>query len=320
MHAADGIDMEEDMYIIDSHCDTIYILDKGKQKLVNPYNFSKKHPQLQFCAMFCTYAEDTPEDSFKRAVRYTGHFAMSMADPKNNIVWVKSYDEIKNALENGKHAGLLTIEGGSCIKDSLEVFEDFYNVGVRVFGLAWHSNSLAKCNNLNGEDDTGLTDFGRAVIARGNELGMIFDASHLSDKSFWDVIELTKKPLIASHSNFRSLCPHTRNLTDDMAKAIFEHDGMIGLNLAPGFIHEAKEKRTVATLFEHFDYCLALGGENHIGFGGDIDGINSYPAPLDLNYSIHDALIEYMLEHNYSEELIEKLAYKNYMSYLEKYL
>ena len=309
------------MYIIDSHCDTLMAFDEGKQELINSYNISQKYCQLQFFAMFCTFKNDSPVDSYKRALRYADNFKSYVSDPKNRIVGVKSYNDIQNAFAEGKHAAMLTIEGGSCINDSVDVFEDFYNMGVRVFGLAWHSNSLAKCNRLaEGETDTGLTDFGRQIIRKGNELGMIFDASHLSDKSFWDTIELTKKPLIASHSNFRSFCQHSRNLTDEMAKAIIDRDGMIGLNLCPPFIHDMPEKQTVESLFLHLEHGLSLGAEDHIGFGGDIDGIEHYPAPLELSRSIHDQLIEFMLRENYSDTLVEKVSYKNYLSYLKKYL
>lgn len=309
------------MYIVDSHCDSIMTLDDGKQKLVNPYNFSQKHNQLQFVAMYCSWQGDTPEDSYNRTVRYIGHFAIAMANEKDKILPVKTYADIERAFSEGKHAALLAIEGGSGIKGSRKVFKEFYNVGVRVFGLAWLSNDLAKSNRLEeGEEDTGLTELGKTIIADGNELGMIFDVSHLSDKSFWDTAELSKKPIIASHSNFRSICGHSRNLTDEMAKEIFRQDGMIGLNLCTAFIHEEKPQRTVETLFKHLDHCLSLGGEDHIGFGGDIDGIESYPTPLTQERSVHDQLIELMLRSNYSEELVNKVAYENYMRFLKKHL
>jgi membrane dipeptidase len=125
--------------------------------------------------------------------------------------------------------------------------------------------------------------------------------------------------VIATHSNFRTLCPHSRNLTDDMARRIIADGGMIGLNLATGFIHEEQEKRTVEYLFRHLDHCLTLGGENNIGFGCDIDGIERYPAPLTLENSIHDQLIDYMQKH-YPERIVEKVAGENYLTFLKKWL
>ncbi len=308
------------MYIIDSHCDTLMKVDKGGT-LVNPYNLSLKFNQLQFYAMFCTYKNDSLEDSYRRALRFIEHFTREVSKKEYNIAPVKTYRDIVNAFENNKNAALLTVEGGSCIDNSVEVFEEFYNAGVRVFGLAWHSNDLAKCNDLNGsEDDTGLGKLGRSVVEKGNELGMIFDVSHLSDKSFWDLAEISKKPIVATHSNFRAICDHSRNLTDEMAREIFRQDGIIGLNLAKSFIHSDKDKQTAENLFRHLDHCLELGGEDHIGFGCDIDGIGSYPDPLDESSSMHDRLLEIMAGRGYSNDLIEKVAYKNYLSFLKKYL
>jgi membrane dipeptidase len=124
---------------------------------------------------------------------------------------------------------------------------------------------------------------------------MIFDVSHLSDKAFWDVIELAKKPVIATHSNFRDLCPHSRNLTKDMAKALIDKGGVIGLNFYPKFISENPEEHTIAGLFKHLDYCLEKFGDNNIAFGCDIDGVSGdYLPSLDRKRSIHDQFIEFM--------------------------
>ena len=149
---------------------------------------------------------------------------------------------------------------------------------------------------------------------------MIFDVSHLSDKAFWDVIELAKKPVIATHSNFRDLCPHSRNLTYDMAKALIDKGGVIGLNFYPKFISENPEEHTIAGLFKHLDYCLENFGEDGIGFGGDIDGTSGrFPRDFDLTYSIHDQLIDFLQKH-YSETVVEKVAGGNYLRFLKENL
>jgi membrane dipeptidase len=310
------------MYIVDSHCDSIQLVDKGKFPLVNPCNFSTSHKQLQFVAMFCMSRDGNLEEAYKRAVRYIGHFNIAMQKEADKVVQVRTYQDIERAFAENKHAALLSVEGGSGIKGSKDVLRDFYYAGVRVFGLAWLSNELAKSNRIApGEEDTGLTDLGREIVATGNELGMIFDVSHLSDKSFWDLAEISKKPLIASHSNFRSLCPHSRNLTDDMARFIVEHDGMIGLNMYPEFIDENSNRQTVDRYFDHLDYCIDKYGADNVGFGGDVDGTSGeYPSPITEDRSIHDQFMEVMYRRGYSEEIIEKFAYKNYLKFLKKYL
>ena len=169
-------------------------------------------------------------------------------------------------------------------------------------------------------EDTGLTEKGKEIIKFGNELGIIFDVSHLSDKSFWDLIEIAKKPVIATHSNFRAVSNHSRNLTDDMAKALIDKGGVIGLNIFKPAVSTDPAKQDLPYFFKHLDHCLEKFGDNNIAFGGDIDGVNDdYLPSLDLNRSIHDQFIEFMQKH-YSESVIEKVAYKNYMEFFKKYL
>jgi len=310
------------MYIVDSHCDSIAKVANGTYGIVNPYNFSKKHLQLQYAAMFCAWEGDTVQEAYERTVRYIGHFAITMASETDHVVWVKTWADIEKAFAEGKHAALLALESATGVKGSPKILREFYNVGVRVVGLTWLTNELAKSNRLaEGEEDTGLTGTGREIVKEGNRLGMIFDVSHNSDRTFWDLAELSEKPIMATHSNFRSLCGHSRNLTDDMAKEIIRQDGMIGLNLCTDFVHEEKAQQTVENLFRHLDHCLALGGEDHIGFGCDIDGVGGvYPTPITEENSIHDQLIEHMLKHNYSETLIRKVAGENHLCFLRKYL
>ena len=309
------------MFIVDSHCDSIQRVEQKLFHIVNPYNYSRKHPQLQFVAMMTGWPGDKDNDSWKRACRYTGLFALSMASESDRVIQVKTYADIERAFSEGKHGALLSIESATGLKNSTDLLERFYNVGVRVIGLTWLSNDLAKSNRVfdDGEEDTGISEIGREFVEKGNELGVIWDVSHVSDKTFWDLAEISRKPLIATHSNFRALCSHSRNLTDDMAKHIIASGGMIGLNLAKGFIHDESDKRTVEYLFKHLDHCLELGGENNIGFGCDIDGIESYPEPLTLEDSIHDQLIEFIQRH-YSESIVNKVAGENYLAYLKKYL
>ncbi len=232
------------------------------------------------------------------------------------------YNDIEAAFNEGKHAVMLTMEGGSGINGDIKNLEYFFNRGVRVFGLAWLTNELATSNRLDQfGNDTGLTPLGIEAVKECNRLGMILDVSHLSDRSFYQVLELSKKPIMATHSNFRSLCSHSRNLTDEMAKEIIKQDGMIGLNLYTEFIDDIPNMRTAENLFRHLDHCLELGGENNIGFGCDIDGCDGiYPAPLSESCSMHDCLLEIMQKRNYSSTLIKKIAGENHLNFLKKYL
>ena len=310
------------MYIVDSHCDSIQQVSGRRHPLVNPYNVSQKYNQLQMYAMFCGWPGEDANASYKRATRYMGLFSVAIDNESDKIVKVKTYADIENAFAQGKHAALLTMEGGTGIMGDPQIFREFYNFGVRVFGMSWCHNDLALCNKIldEGGEDTGLTEKGKEIVKVGNEIGMIFDVSHISDKGFWDLIELAKKPVIATHSNFRSVCNHSRNLTDDMAKALIDKGGVIGLNIYKAIVHEDKDKQDTPYLFKHLDYCLEKFGDNNIAFGCDIDGVSGdYFPSLDRKLSIHDQFIEFMQKH-YSEEVIEKVAYKNYMEFLKNNL
>lgn len=312
------------MFLVDSHCDSIGRTAKGECGFVNPYNFSRRFPQLQFAALFCSLPGDTPEKSRERTVRYLGHFFIALSKEKERLAQVRTYAEIETALNEGRHAALLTVEGGAGIasEDDLPFFRDLFAVGVRVFGMTWLTNALGTSNRWeeDGGADEGLTALGREVVAEGNRLGMVFDVSHLSDRSFYEMAALSQKPVVATHSNFRALCGHSRNLTDDMARELIRQGGMIGLNLCPAFVHREPERQTVETLFCHLEHGLSLGGEDAMGFGGDIDGIDGYPRPLTEADSIHDQLVEAMLRRNYPERLVNKVCYENYLCFLKKHL
>lgn len=312
------------MFIVDSHCDSLSLIVNGKaDELINAYNFSSAYLQLQFAAAFCAVADENEAQSYERALEFIDAFEIALKKHSDTAVRVCTFADIERAIAEKKHAFMLSLEGaGKAILENRSIVRRFYDAGARVIGLAWDSNALVKSNRIEeGEVDTGLSELGRAIAEEINSLGMIFDVSHLSDKGFYDIAEISDKPIIASHSNFRAVCAHSRNLTDDMASLIFKSDGMIGLNFYPPFISQSSELQAVEGLFRHIDHGLSLGGENHIGFGGDIDGTSGeYPYPLNEYSSMHDKVIEMMLCHNYSEALVRKISGENYIDYLRKYL
>lgn len=311
------------MFVVDSHCDSLDIVEGGGAcDLIRPYNYSNKYGHLQFTALFSGRIAEDNHQSYLRAKAYIKTFHSTMNAYGDSMIWVKNADDLNRAVRLGAHASLLSVEGGKGVMDDPRILSELYDDGVRVFGFVWDHNSLAKSNRIrDGETDTGLSESGRAIAVEGNRLGLIFDVSHMSDKSFYDLFEISEKPLIASHSNFRAICNHSRNLTDDMAKCIFDSDGMVGLTFCPSFIDSDPEKKRVEGLFAHVDHALSLGGEDHIGFGGDIDGLRgNYPSPLTEESSMHDLFIELMLKNNYSESLVKKIAGENYIRFLRKYL
>lgn len=170
---------------------------------------------------------------------------------------VKTPAELERAVKDKKFATMLGVEGGHMIEDELSNLDNLYIRGARYMTLTWN-NSTSWATSAADETTKvetllhkGLTEFGKSVVNRMNELGMIVDVSHIGEQTFWDVMKITKKPVIASHSDVWSLCPNRRNLKDEQIKAIAKNGGVIHLNFFAGFIDSTYEKKSIAFMHEH---------------------------------------------------------------------
>ena len=162
---------------------------------------------------------------------------------------VSPEDFISNSSK-GVLSIFMGMENGSPIKDSLSLLDTFYKLGVRYMTLTHNKDNLIADSAAEGTTWGGLSPFGREVIARMNYLGMMIDVSHSSDKTFWDCINYSEAPIIASHSSCRSICHHRRNLTDEMIKAIAEKDGYVGITIYPGFVSDSYNNDKTASYLE----------------------------------------------------------------------
>ncbi|MDE6107455.1 MAG: dipeptidase, partial [Oscillospiraceae bacterium] len=224
------------------------------------------------------------------------------------VIQCRTAEEIESAWADGKTAALLSIEGGELLDCDLDKLEEVYHWGVRAINLTW--NYTNELSGTNVEDkEKGLTEQGRAFVVKMQRLGMLVDVSHLSDPGFWDVIDLAKKPIIATHSNSRAVCPHTRNLTDEQFKALIKNGGVAGLNMCDEFVGEAP---TVDTLVAHVEHWFSLGGEHNVSLGGDWDGISGMPAGMHGVQDL-DKLAERLLHMNYNEDKVRGIFYQNLM-------
>ena len=222
-----------------------------------------------------------------------------------------SFEDMKRILEEKKMCGLIGIEGGTAIENDLDKINEFYELGVRYIGLTWNnSNNIgtsARDEYKKGLEG-GLTEFGFEVVKRMDEVGMLIDVSHLGEGTFWDVIETTTNPIIASHSNCYSLHPHYRNLTDEQIKAIANGGGIIDVNFHNGFLGAA----TVDKVVDHIDYIKELVGVDYVGIGSDFDGgINP---PVDLyDATQYPEITRELVERGYTEEEIRKILGLNFI-------
>lgn len=214
-------------------------------------------------------------------------------------------------------AALLSVEGGECLNGELSILRQLYRLGVRSMLLTWnHRNLLA--DGVEEECGGGLTEFGRLVVAEMNRLGMIIDVSHLCEASFYEVISLSSKPVIASHSNAGAICPHVRNLNDSQLKTIAANGGVVGINFYPRFLNNT-DKANLDDVVKHIEHVCSVTGENHIGIGADFDGIDCTPDGLEGTQCI-PALFERLEQLNYGTGLLEKIAGLNFMRVIKQIL
>jgi len=222
-------------------------------------------------------------------------------------------DDIAKNEAVGKMSGILTFEDGRLVDGSLDNMKKYYDLGIRLISLTWNGENCFgyPCSREAELMNKGLKTFGKEAVEYMNNLGIIIDVSHLSDGGFWDVLELSKKPFVASHSNCRSLSPHQRNLTDDMIKKMAEKGGVAGINFAPAFLQpdNANTDSTLELLSLHLRKMLDVGGEDFPALGSDLDGITGN---LEVGCISKMSLIfDRLKADGVSEGIIEKIAYKN---------
>ena len=298
------------MYIADLHCDSLSRVN-ADNGLVTRYNMSREYPQLQLFAEFVPARGESAQARRRKLMHYLDVFISEVK--RLRLVEVTNCHDLNFAIECDKRSVILSVEGGGGLFADSEELGTLYRAGLRVLGLAWDSNELAACSGET--DDYGLTDEGRAMVRRCSELGIVLDVSHLSDRATRELLDLTAYPVIATHSNFRDVSGASRNLPLDIAKSIARRGGVIGLNLCPSFLSESG-RATVDDIYRQIDYALENIGENALAFGLDIDGIDSYPEGFNEKSSIHDRLIDLLLE-RYGERITERIAGLNALEFFK---
>ena len=206
--------------------------------------------------LFSVYCEGDMQQPFAFANREMDSLDAVVARNVGKIVKVAGYAELIKAVKVHKIAAMFGVEGGHMIEDDLNKLEALYNRGARYLTLthniapSWATSAAEETTKPN-LSHKGLTDVGIQVVRRMNQLGMIIDVSHTGEQTFWDIIKVTTKPIIASHSSVYSLVPHRRNLKDDQIKAIALNGGVIQINFNPGFIDSSFDNKEIAFLKKH---------------------------------------------------------------------
>jgi len=300
----------------DAHCDTIQKLcDTGQDLFENNCHLSlkdmEKNRHIQIFAAFIDKKTDM-RLPFERANQLIDYYYLQLEKYSEHILHCNTLEEIQSAVNDKKTAALLSIEGGEALNGRIENLDYFYKRGVRLITLTWnYENEL--CGSIGEGRGSGLTEFGKDVVKEMNRTGMVIDVSHISLKGFWDVLETTKKPIVASHSNVFELKSHKRNLNREQIEAIIKNNGCIGINFYNEFLSNGKCK--ISDIIKHIEYILSLGGENNIGLGSDFDGMDLLPERITGVADI-EKLPEELLKMGYSEKLVKKIIYENFLRVL----
>ncbi len=317
---------------IDLHCDTISALQEKKWHLkdanlqVNLNHLKQGNCMLQCFAMFI-HLKKTKNPCLD-CLKMIDYYYQELEKNKE-IAPVFSYNDVLKNQEKGLISALLTIEEGGVTENSLELLRIYYRLGVRMICLNWNFiNGVGHPNFVytqrpdfkTPEEEKGLTEYGIQMVQEMNRLGIIVDVSHLSDKGFYDCIRYSTKPIVASHSNARSICNHVRNLTDDMILKLKENGGVMGMNFCAAFLAddeaEAEGKDTIPYLILHMKHIKRIAGAEVIAIGSDFDGID--PDISLKNASLLPRLFDEMRHQGFTEEEISMISYKNFLRVLRK--
>lgn len=303
------------MNFIDLHCDTIDILlnnpnncELYKNNLsVDIEKMKKGNSLAQFFALYINQQKtNNPLDT---CLKMIDKFYLELDKNSSSIALATNYKDLTKNKQKDKISAFLTIEGGEAINGNLYNLRNLYRLGVRLITLTWNfPNEIGFPNCKNEYVYRGLTSFGQEVVREMNNLSMLIDVSHLSDKGFYDVARISKKPFIASHSNCRTVTNHPRNLTDEMIKILSQKGGVIGINFEKSFLGENIPAK-VSDMVVHIKHIKKIGGIDVISIGSDFDGVE-LPSEID-NIGEIDKLASELKKNSFSEEEIEKIFYKN---------
>ena len=303
--------------VFDLHCDTALALLGEDVNQAGSLASNKGHIDLNraeklagYCQCFACFTTPfmeqwhhiTPTLVFEREI---ATIQREIDKNKNRISIAYSPEDVIANLEKGKMSAILTIEGPAGFGFDPELLESMFLAGFRISTLGWNeSNPLTGSNQTGG----GLTDLGRAYVRQAQSLGILVDVSHISDEGFWEIMKITQAPVIASHSNSRALCNHSRNLTDDMFCAIRDSGGIVGINQ---FADVLGQKPTLDTVCDHIFHFLELDPEGrHVALGGDLDGCEVLAEGFEGVQS-YDALADRLIARGLDAATVQNIYWNN---------
>lgn len=322
------------MLTIDGHFDLLMDVqiqrERGRTKVIET-DYYQRFVQGGVNAIIAAVFVDSsylPEMGLRKALSQISALYEEVKESPDKLMICYNGEDMELARESGKIGFLLSLEGAEPIGTDLSLLRVFYELGVRNLGLVWsRRNAVADGSFFSPVKEGrkgGITSFGVKVIAEAERLGITIDVSHLNDEGFWDVMEISTKPFIASHSNARSLCRTMRNLTDEQIKAIASKNGVIGVNAASMLVGDDDSSSHLNQLMDHVDHLVEVAGINHVAIGLDLcDDFMKYVSPDDLAsmprkpfdvVSGHQSLplfFEGLVKRGYTEDMMKAILGEN---------
>ena len=317
--------MKDNFPVIDFHCDTASEMLDGRSLYQNDgmLNIQKLKEGGVFCQFFAMYIRmsdhNSPSEGYDHLKKIYSNFMKELSLNSQHIALAKTAAEITAIRGEGKIAAVLTLEEGAVLDSKIERIDELYEMGVRLVTISWNNeNCIGSPHSPEpGLMNRGLKPFGMEAVRRMQELGIIIDVSHLSDGGFWDVVKLSKKPFVASHSNARYLCGHTRNLTDEMLRALAGAGGVTGINFFHKFLG-SDETGSIGQMVAHIKHIRKVAGIDALALGSDFDG---FKGPCELSdCSQFPLLTDALAKAGFSGEEIEKICWKNAMRVIRQLL
>ena len=300
---------------IDMHCDTLSELLPAETLEENSLCVDRKRMEqtkmlAEFFACFVYVPDGKWEEAYQKVMEMVARMECETKENKK-LKLIKTAKDLEYAEREELNLALLTVEEGGVLNGNRNRLEELYQRGVRLITLTWnYENCIGYPNSRNAQEmQKGLKSFGRQGEEEMNERGMLVDVSHLSDGGFWDCIRLSKKPIIASHSNARALCAHPRNLSDEMLCALGECGGVVGLNFYPQFL-QSDRSAEVLDIAKHGMHILQKAGEDSVALGTDFDGFEAgknWIRGIEEIECVWDALKKAGM----TERQLDKLSYQN---------
>lgn len=303
--------------VFDLHCDTALALLGEDVNQAGSLASNEGHIDLDragklagYCQCFACFTTPfmeqwhhiTPTLIFEREI---ATIQREIDKNKDRISIAYTPEDVKANQEQGKMSAILTIEGPAGFGFDPELLESLFQAGFRISSLGWNESNPLVGSHLTGG---GMTDLGRTYVRTAQELGIVVDVSHISDEGFWDIMKISQAPVIASHSNSRSVCNHSRNLTDDMFRAIRDSGGVAGINQFANFLGE---KPTLDTVCDHIFHFMEMDPEGtHIALGGDLDGCEALAEGFEGVQS-YNALAQRLIQRGLDSKTVHSIYWDN---------